>query len=69
MHKKMLFLALALTAAAASFQPSRVEAGGGYSCPRCVTYSDGSQCCVNCWCGPGGLIACNENYCVPEGDI
>jgi hypothetical protein len=38
----------------------------GYSCPICTTYSDGSQCCVSCWCdGTGMPVACTNNYCPP----
>ena len=69
MRKKMLLLALALTAAA-SFPVQRAEAAGGYSCPRCVTYSNGSQCCVSCWCNSSGFpIACTDHYCPPEGGL
>jgi hypothetical protein len=40
----------------------------GFSCPQCTTYSDGSQCCVSCWCdGTGMPVACTNNYCPPEG--
>lgn len=68
MRKKMLFLALTLTAAVLSLPAPRAEAAGTYSCPQCITYSNGSQCCVSCICGPGGFpIACAQNYCLPEG--
>ena len=41
----------------------------GYSCPQCTTYSDGSQCCVSCWCdGTGMPVACTQNYCPPPGE-
>ena len=63
MKKKMLFLALALTAVAASLQAPRAEAGGGRNCVRCTTLSDGSQCCVTCVCGPGGAMACPDIGC------
>jgi hypothetical protein len=69
MRKKMLFLALALAAAAASFTP-RAEAVGNHACPQCVTYSDGSQCCVSCLCNSHNVaIWCTDNYCPPEGGI
>lgn len=67
MRKRLMFLALALTAAAVSLPAPRAEASGGYSCPQCVTYSDGSQCCVNCWCSEF-FMACNQNACAPAGD-
>ena len=68
MRKKMLILALSLTAAALSFPAPRAEAGGTYPCPRCTTYSNGSQCCVSCVCNSSGFpIACTDNYCPPEG--
>ena len=62
MRKKMLFLALSLTAVAASLQAPRAEAGGG-KCVRCTTLSSGAQCCVTCVCGPGGMMACPEIGC------
>ena len=69
MRKKMLFLALALAAAAASLTP-RAEAVGTHPCPQCVTYSDGSQCCVSCSCNSNNIpIWCTDNYCPPEGGI
>jgi hypothetical protein len=69
MRKKMLMLALALIAAA-SFTAPRAEAAGGYSCPQCITYSNGSRCCVSCWCNSSGVpIACTDHYCPPEGGI
>ncbi|HVR95053.1 MAG TPA: hypothetical protein VMW27_00455 [Thermoanaerobaculia bacterium] len=69
MRKRMLFLALALTAAAVSLPAHRAEAAG-YYCPQCVTYSNGSQCCVSCYCnGSGFPIWCTDNYCPPEGGI
>ncbi len=41
----------------------------GYSCPICTTYSDGSQCCVSCWCdGAGNRVACTNHYCPPADD-
>ncbi|HVR95051.1 MAG TPA: hypothetical protein VMW27_00445 [Thermoanaerobaculia bacterium] len=72
MRKKLLFLALALTAAAVSLPAPRAEAagGGGFGCPQCVTYADGSQCCVSCWCDSSGVpIACTNHYCPPPGGI
>ena len=69
MRKRMMLLALALTTVASLTAP-RAEAAGGYSCPRCVTYADGSQCCVSCWCSSSGFpIACTDNYCPPPGGI
>lgn len=50
MRKKMLLLALALTAAMASLQTPRAEAGGGYACLQCTTLPSGAQCCITCWC-------------------
>jgi hypothetical protein len=69
MRKTMLFLALSLAALAASLPAPQAEAGGTRSCPRCITYSDGSQCCVSCTCDAktGIPIACTENFCPPEG--
>jgi hypothetical protein len=69
MRKKMLFLALALTALAAL--PMRhAEAAGSTFCPHCTTYPDGSQCCVSCWCNAQGIpIACTDHYCPPAGGI
>ena len=67
MRKRMLFLALALTALA-SLPLRRAEAGGTHACPRCTTYPDGSQCCVSCVCNSSGIpIACTNNYCPPAG--
>jgi hypothetical protein len=69
MRKKMMFLALALAATAASLTAPRAFAGT-YSCPICTTYSDGSQCCVSCFCdGTGRIVACTDHYCPPEGDL
>lgn len=58
MRKKMLFLASALAALAASLQAPRAEAAGGHNCVQCTTLSDGSQCCVTCWCSSNGWMAC-----------
>lgn len=70
MRRKMLFLTLALAAVAASLAVPRADAATGYSCPQCVTYSNGSQCCVSCWCNGSGIpIACTDHYCPPEGGI
>lgn len=70
MYKKMMLLALALVAAAASFMTPRAEASGTHACPRCTTYPDGSQCCVSCVCNSSGIpIACTNNYCPPAGGL
>lgn len=70
MRRKMLFLTLALAAAAASLSIPRAEAATNYYCPHCVTYSNGSQCCVSCWCNASGIpVACTDHYCPPEGGI
>ena len=67
MRKKMLFLALALTATV-SLTATRTASAGTYSCPICTTYADGSQCCVSCFCnGLGQVVACTDHYCPPEG--
>jgi hypothetical protein len=67
MRKKMMFLTLALAATAASLTTPRAFAGS-YSCPICTTYSDGSQCCVSCFCNANGVIACTDHYCPPADD-
>jgi hypothetical protein len=37
---------------------SRLVGGGeGYSCPQCTTLSNGSQCCIDCWC-QGQMMMC-----------
>lgn len=70
MRKKLLLLALSLAAVAGSFLAPRAEAGGTHACPICTTYSDGSQCCVSCWCDASGrILACTDHYCPPEGGI
>lgn len=70
MRKKLLLLGLALAAVTASLSAPRVEASGGFSCPRCVTYADGSQCCVSCWCDKhGNVVACTDHFCPPPGGI
>lgn len=74
MRKKMLFLALALAATAASVTAPRAQAlpGGGpyHSCPICTTYADGSQCCVPCVCGANGFpIVCSDLACAPAGGL
>jgi hypothetical protein len=70
MRKKMLFLALSLAAVAGVLSSSSVEATGTHYCPQCVTYSDGSQCCVSCACNSQNIpIWCTDNYCPPEGGI
>ena len=64
--RKRLLLALSLVAVAALLPRPRAEAGGTVSCPQCVTYADGSQCCVSCICTASGIpIACSQNYCFP----
>lgn len=69
MRKKMMFLALALAATAASLTAPRAFAGT-YACPICTTYADGSQCCVSCFCnGTGQIVACTDHYCPPEGGV
>lgn len=55
MRKKMLFLALTLTAVAASLQVPQAEAA---PCVQCTTLSSGAQCCITCYCGPNGWMAC-----------
>jgi hypothetical protein len=71
MRKKMLLLALALAATAASLTTPRAQAfpgGGGpyHSCPMCTTYADGSQCCVPCQCGANGFpVVCSDLACAP----
>lgn len=67
MRKKLLFLALALVAAASSLSTVRAQAAGFHGCPVCTTYSDGSQCCVSCLCDDKGhVVACTNNFCPPE---
>jgi hypothetical protein len=69
MRKKMLLLALALAATASLTAPSAqagfLPGGGPYhSCPVCTTFSDGSQCCINCQCDASGTVfACPANAC------
>jgi len=68
MHKKILFLTLALVAAAVSLATSPAQADGSYACPICTTNADGSQCCINCICTVHGRFvaqACPQNACVP----
>jgi membrane protease subunit (stomatin/prohibitin family) len=70
MRKKMMLLALSLAALAGALTAPSAQAGGTYSCPRCTTYADGSQCCISCVCGSNGFpIACTNNYCAPAGDL
>ena len=63
MRKKMLFLALALAATAATLTTPRAQAGplsgGGpfHDCPVCTTFEDGSQCCITCQCN-GSVYLC-----------
>lgn len=65
MRKKLLLLALSLTALAGSLS-YRAEAAGTHSCPICVTYSDGSQCCRSCVCNDRNIpIACTQHFCPP----
>lgn len=63
MRKKMLFLALSLAALVGALATPPASAGGTYSCPRCKTYADGSQCCVPCICQGGIPIACTNVHC------
>jgi hypothetical protein len=68
MRKKMLLLALALTATAGLTAPRTAVAYT--SCPICTTYADGSQCCVSCICdAKGHIVACTDHYCPPEGGL
>ena len=76
MRKKMLFLALALAATAASLTAPRAQAGliggGGpyHSCPMCTTYPDGSQCCIPCQCGANGTpVICSDIACAQVGGL
>ena len=67
MRKTMMLLAL-LLASVAGLSTPQANAAAGYSCPICTTYSDGSTCCVSCWCdGSGRVVACTNNYCPPAG--
>ena len=62
MRKKMLFLALALTALA-SIPVKTAEAA---ACRFCTTRSDGSVCCRSCTCNSAGIpIACTNVVCSP----
>jgi len=66
MRKKMILLALSLAALAGSLSV-RAEADGTYACPQCITYANGSQCCVSCVCDSSGFaIACTQNICPPD---
>jgi hypothetical protein len=68
MRKKLLFLALTLAVSATAALTTPVHATTYVGCPQCITYSDGSQCCVSCICdGKGNVVACTNNYCPPEG--
>jgi hypothetical protein len=75
MRKKMLFLALALAATAATLAAPRAQAlppfGGPYhSCPMCTTFPDGSQCCITCLCSDNGSVTlCPDIACVPVSDL
>ena len=69
MRKKMLLLTLALTALAGSLTASRATAAPTTYCPSCTYYSDGSSCCVPCWCRNGVPYMCTDVYCPPEGGI
>lgn len=67
MRKKMMILALLLAPIAGLSSPPADAAAGGYACPICTTYPDGSTCCVSCWCDSSGrYMACTENYCTPD---
>lgn len=69
MRKKLLFLALALAATAASIAAPRAQAsliGGGpyHACQVCTIYADGSQCCITCQCGVSGTpVICPDIGC------
>ena len=68
MRKKMLLLTLAMASLAGALT-SGASAVGTTSCPQCTYYSDGSKCCVSCWCQNGIPVACTDHYCPPEGGI
>lgn len=64
MRKKMLFLALALTALAASTTSVNAIPPTSQAC-ACTTYPDGSQCCV-CRCDARGrILYCTDVMCPP----
>lgn len=67
MRKRMLLLTLSLAALAGALTAPAADAGGegGSSCPQCTYYSDGSKCCVPCWCENGIIVACTNLYCPP----
>jgi hypothetical protein len=76
MSKRLLLLAFALTATAASVLAPRAQAsligGGGpyHSCPMCTSFPDGSQCCINCLCSAdGNVMICPENGCASVGGL
>lgn len=68
MRKKMLLLALAVTALAGALSTQPASAVGGVCGPICTYYSDGSKCCVSCF-GTWPHCGCTNNYCPPEGGI
>lgn len=64
MGRKLLLLVVALAAAVAV--PRAVAANGTQACSRCITYPDGSQCCVSCICDASGrVIGCTNHACPP----
>lgn len=66
MRRKIVLLVFLLLALLSSYPAHRAEAVGGFSCPQCTTYADGSQCCVSCWCNANGIpIACTDHFCPP----
>ena len=65
MRKKMLLLALSLTALAGSLSYS-AQAAGTHACPICTHYTDGTQCCRSCVCNDQNVaIGCTQNFCPP----
>ena len=63
MRKKMMLLVLSFAMLAGALATAPVQADDGYYCPRCTTFSDGSQCCIPCWCYPDGWTACHDIGC------
>lgn len=69
MRKKMLLLALALAAVAASFQAPPAEADGGYPCVQCTALPSGAQCCITCWCENVGRFQITSCPAIGCGEI